>query len=242
MEVEMPAFRWSELPQEAFDPEYSSVSASVFRGEKIEAAMVTCPAATEVKTHAIPREQVHSILQGRARYRVGAEEKLVGAGEAVLVRANTSYAIQILDALEVVVFRELPSGMAVKVKSGGAGGPTFFKWDEMKSDFITPKYSAAHGPTLTGERIEVARFFFPAGTEGKAHSHPNEQIQVVLKGKAKAFIEKEEYIIGAGWGILYPINRKHGAEILENYTLLNCKDIVPDWSVYDARWKKERSG
>jgi len=232
----MPTFRWSELKKEAFDPQYSSASASVFRGEKIEVALVNYPAATEAKTHAIPREQVHSILKGTARYRVGAEERLVGAGEAVLIRPNTSYAVQILEDLEVVVFREvLPSPTA---KPESAGGPAFFRWEEMKSDFITPKYSAAWGPTLAGQRIEVALFYFPAGTEGKTHSHPNEQIQVVLKGKAKAFIEEEEYVIEPGCGILYPVNLKHGAQIVEDYTLLNCKDIVPGWSVYDARWQR----
>jgi quercetin dioxygenase-like cupin family protein len=231
----MPAFQWSTLKREAFDPEYSSASASVFRGEKIEVALVNYPAATEVTPHAIAREQVHSILKGRARYRVGTEENLVGAGSAVLIRPNTAYAIQILEDLEVVVFREVLPGSTGKPE--GTGGPAFFKWAEMKSDFITPKYSAARGPTLTGERIEVALFFFPAGTEGKPHAHPNEQIQVVLGGRAKVFIEREEYVIESGWGILYPVNRKHGAEILEDYTLLNCKDIVPGWSVHDATWK-----
>ncbi len=232
----MPTFRWSDLQKEAFDPEYSSASASVFRGEKIAVALVNYPAGTDVKTHAIPREQVHSILKGSARYRVDGEERIAGAGEVVLVRPNSSYAVQIFEELEVVVFKDRLPG--ARTTPGRPEGAAFFKWDEMKSDFITPQYSAARGPTLTGERIEVALFFFPAGTEGKPHSHPNEQIQVVLKGRAKAFIEEEEYVIEAGCGILYPVNLKHGAQILEDYTLLNCKDIVPGWSVYDARWKK----
>ena len=232
----MPTFRWRELRNEAFDPEYSSATASVFRGEKIEVASVKYPAATEVKSHAIAREQVHSVLKGKARYRVGAEERLVSAGEAVLIRPTTSYEIQILENLEVVIFRDRRPG--AEARSEGSEGTAFFKWDEMKSGFITPQYSAARGPTLTGERIEVALFFFPAGTEGKPHSHPNEQIQVVLKGKARAFIEGEEFIIEPGWGILYPVNLRHGAQILEDYTLLNCKDIVPGWSVYHARWDK----
>ena len=235
----MPTFRWSDLKKEVFDPEFSSASASVYRGEKIQVASASYPAATEVKAHSIPQEQVHSVLKGKAKYRVDAEEGLVGAGEAVLVRSNTSYAVQILEDLEVVVFRELLHRPTAK--SEGTVESAFFKWEQMKSGFITPKYSAAWGPTLTGERIEVALFFFPAGTEGKPHSHPNEQIQVVLKGKAKAFIEEEgEHLIEPGCGILYPVNRKHGAQILEDYTLLNCKDIVPGWSVYSARWEKEK--
>jgi len=232
----MPTFRWSELKQEAFDPEYSSATGSAFRGEKIEVALVHYPGATAVKAHAIPREQVHSILKGRGRYRVGAEERGVGAGEAVLIRPHTSYAVQVLEDLEVVVFREVVSGLGAKPE--GAEGPAFFTWEEMKADFITPKYSAAWGPTLAGHRIEVALFYFPAGTEGKTHSHPNEQIQVVLKGKATICIEGDVYAVEPGCGILYPVNLKHAAQIVEDYTLLNCKDIVPGWSVYDANWEK----
>lgn len=232
----MPAFKWSELRKEAVDPEHSSATGSVFRGEKIEVGLVRYPARTEVKPHASPREQVQSILKGRAKYRVGGEEKIVGPGEAVLIRPNTDYAVQILEDLEVVTFRDVQGGKGAKPQ--GATGPAFFNWDEMKSDFITPEYSSGRGPTITGERIEVAFMFYPAGTEGKPHSHPNEQIQVALKGKARGVISGEEHIIGPGGGILFPPNVEHGAQILEDYTVLNCKDIVPGWSVYHARWEK----
>lgn len=232
----MPTFKWSELERAAVDPEHSSATGSVFRGERIEVALVLFPAGTGVKPHASPHEQVQSILKGQARYRVDREEKVVGPGEAVLIGPNVPYAVEILDELEVVAFRDVqPAAGAGRT---GARATAFFTWDEMASDFITPKYSSARGPTLTGERIEVAFMFFPAGTEGKLHSHPNEQIQVALSGKAVGVIEGGEHLIEPGGGILFPANVTHGARILADYTVINCKDIVPGWSVYHARWER----
>lgn len=232
----MPAFRWSELKKEAVDPEHSSATGSVFRGEKIQVGLMVYPAATVVKPHASPREQVQSILKGKAKYRVGGEERVVGPGEAVLIRPKTEYAVQILEDLEVVTFSDVRRG--TNARHEGVQGPAFFKWDEMKSEFITPKYSSGRGPTISGERIEVAFMFYPAGTEGKPHSHPNEQIQVTLEGKVRSVIDGEEHLIGPGGGVLFPANVEHGIQILEDYTALNCKDIVPGWSVYHARWEK----
>jgi len=232
----MPAFKWSELKKERIEPEYSSATGSIVRGEKIAVGRFMYPAATEVKPHASPHEQVHSILKGRARYRVGEEEKVVGPGEAVLIRPNTECSVRVLEEMEVIGFQDV--GPLASVRSGEAASPAFFTWSEMKSDFITPKYSSGQGPTITGERIEVAFMFYPAGTEGKPHSHPNEQIQVALKGKVSAFIGEEKCLIEPGGGMLNPPNVEHGIRILEDYTVINCKDIVTGWSVYHARWEK----
>ena len=232
----MPAFTWSELKQGPVYPEHSSATGAVFRGEKIAVGRYIFPAATEVTPHASRREQVHSILKGKAKYRVGGEEKVVGPGEAVLIRPNTEHAVQILEELEVIGFHDV--GPLDGAPPAGAPGPAFFAWDEMKSDFITPKYSSGRGPTITGERIEVAFMFYPAGTEGKPHAHPNEQIQVALKGKSRGIIGGEEHIVEAGGGILFPPNVEHGGQMLEDYTVINCKDIVAGWSVYHARWEK----
>jgi quercetin dioxygenase-like cupin family protein len=86
--------------------------------------------------------------------------------------------------MEVIGFQD--TGPLPGVPPGPGHGQVFFSWGEMKSDFITPKYSSGQGPTITGERLEVAFMFYPAGTEGKPHAHPNEQIQVALKGRSRA--------------------------------------------------------
>jgi quercetin dioxygenase-like cupin family protein len=115
----------------------------------------------------------------------------------------------------------------------------FFKLDEMKKELITPKYSPAEGPTVRGEKIEVGRFFYPAGGEGKLHSHPNEQIQIILKGKTLVHIGDEEKICGPGEAVLIPANTPHWGKILEDMEVINCKDVVHGWSVKNAQWEKK---
>ena len=94
----------------------------------------------------------------------------------------------------------------------------FFKWSDMASDFITPSYSKGIGPAVKGETIEVAYIKYPSGTVAKPHSHPNEQVQAVL----------------------IPANTEHELEILEDMEVINCKNVVPGWSVHDARWEKQK--
>ena len=114
----------------------------------------------------------------------------------------------------------------------------FYKWKEMEKGFITPDYSSAKGPNVRGEKIEVGLFFFPAGTEAKPHAHPNEQIVVVIKGKGKWRIGKEEKVLGPGEVALIPADVEHDLKVLENLEVINCKNIVSGWSVYHAKWEK----
>ena len=114
----------------------------------------------------------------------------------------------------------------------------FFKWSEMKSDFITPGYSSARGANIRGEVIEVGRFFYPAGTQAKPHSHPNEQVQVMLSGRIKSIVAGEERILGPGEAVLIPAETEHSLEVLEDTEVINCKNTVQGWSVHDARWEK----
>ncbi len=115
----------------------------------------------------------------------------------------------------------------------------FYKWDELESDFITPSYSQGKGPAVKGAKIEVARMHYPAGTIAKPHAHPNEQVQAVLKGRAKYRVGGEEKVLGPGEAVLIPANTEHAVEILEDLEVINCKDVISGWSVYHARWEKE---
>jgi quercetin dioxygenase-like cupin family protein len=80
--------------------------------------------------------------------------------------------------------------------------------------------------------------FYPAGGGGKPHSHPNEQMQVTLKGKSRSTIGGEARVRGPGDIVFMPSNTEHSGQTLEDMTVVNCKNIVPGWSVYHARWEK----
>ena len=114
----------------------------------------------------------------------------------------------------------------------------FFKWTEMEEGFITPEYSSAHGPNIKAETLEVGLFSYPAGTEAKPHAHPNEQIMIVLKGKMRMRIGTEEKDMGPGEACLMPPDIEHRLQALEDLQIVNCKGVVPGWSVYHAKWEK----
>ncbi|MBI3126784.1 MAG: cupin domain-containing protein [Candidatus Tectomicrobia bacterium] len=113
--------------------------------------------------------------------------------------------------------------------------------DDVKPDLITPEYSSAFGPNVCGKKIEVGRFLYPKGTQAKFHSHPNEQMQVVLRGRARFSIGGEERVVGPGDLVhVAPPNVKHGIlEVMEDLEVINCKEVVPGFSVKHARWEDE---
>lgn len=114
----------------------------------------------------------------------------------------------------------------------------FYKWEDLESELITPKYSTANGPTIHGEKVEIGRFSFPAGTEAKPHSHPNEQFLVVLKGRGKWTVGGEEKILGPGEVVYAPPNVEHGLQVLdEDLEVINIKTSVKGWSVKHAKWE-----
>jgi len=232
----MPAYKWSDIEREIIDPGFSDVRGAVVRGREIAVGRIVYPAGAEVGLHALPREQIQTVIRGKARFRVAGEERIVGAGEAMLIRPHAAFAALILEEFEVLRFGDVGSGEG-RPETGGGTGQAFFRWADLTSDFITPKYSSARGPTITGERLEVAIMQFAAGTEAKPHSHPNEQIQVPLKGKVKG-LAGAEVVSGPGEVILIPALVQHWASIIEDYETLNCKNIIPGWSVYNARWEK----
>jgi quercetin dioxygenase-like cupin family protein len=114
----------------------------------------------------------------------------------------------------------------------------FFKWTEMQKGMITPEYSSANGPNIKGETMEIGLFSYPAGTQAKPHAHPNEQGMVILKGRAKLRIGTDEREMGPGEAALMPANVEHQLQVLEDLELINCKSVVPGWSVYHAKWEK----
>lgn len=231
----MPAIKWSDAKEERIDPEFCAARGPIVRGQEIEVGRIVYPAGSEVKAHALPNEQIHTVMRGKAQFRIAGEERIVGPGEALLIRPHTEFSARILEEFEVLRFKDVRLDKGAR-KEGGQG-PSFFKWAEMASDFITPMYSSGKGPTITGERIEVAFMEYPAGTEAKPHSHPNEQIQVPLKGKVKG-LAGADVVSGPGEVILVPALIQHWIYIIEDYETVNCKNIVEGWSVYNAQWQK----
>ncbi len=108
---------------------------------------------------------------------------------------------------------------------------------------MTPDYSAATGGTIHGEKIEVGYCRYPPGTGAKPHAHPNEQMICVSEGRLRCRL-------GTGWRTLGPGEVMHIPSMVEHEVtamdqavqVIFCKDVVPGWSVRDARWEADGQG
>mgnify|MGYP001771097135 CR=1 FL=1 len=102
----------------------------------------------------------------------------------------------------------------------------FFDFDELQAWYVTPRYSKAFGPLVTGSQIEVGRLRFRAGEGAVPHAHPQEQIMVVLRGRLRATLGADTRELGPGQGFLAPPNLLHQVTALEDSEVLSCKALV----------------
>lgn len=73
---------------------------------------------------------------------------------------------------------------------------------------------------VVGENIMICRFKFIPFLVTPAHSHPHEQMSLIIKGKVKFIIGDEERIVGPGNVLHFPSNFWHGATMLEEEVVL----------------------
>jgi quercetin dioxygenase-like cupin family protein len=96
----------------------------------------------------------------------------------------------------------------------------------IKSEFVTPKHSTAWGPLILGDNIEVGVLKYKAGEGANTHSHPHEQIIVVLSGKATFTLDGVASEVGPGKAIHIPSNVPHSVKMIEDTEVVSCKNLV----------------
>ena len=87
----MPFYKWSEMERSVISPQYSTAEGPTIKGGKIEVGRYRYAAGTGAKRHKHPEEQVINVLSGKMRIRVGGEERILWAGDAVLIPPNTEH-------------------------------------------------------------------------------------------------------------------------------------------------------
>lgn len=102
----------------------------------------------------------------------------------------------------------------------------FIHYDQIERELVTPQHSTAYGALAAGESIEVGLLSFKGGEGANPHSHPHEQIVVVLKGRVRARVGDEEQELGPGSGFHVPPNLPHGVTALEDSEVLSCKNLI----------------
>jgi quercetin dioxygenase-like cupin family protein len=88
-----------------------------------------------------------------------------------------------------------------------------YRWSEIKKERMNPLLvrQVIHGDAMTVARLELNK-----GCAVPEHSHHNEQISTLEKGRVKFVLGGEEIIVNAGETLHIPANVPHSAEALED--------------------------
>jgi quercetin dioxygenase-like cupin family protein len=82
-------------------------------------------------------------------------------------------------------------------------------------------------PAIRGERLELGYYRYPPGTKKHSHSHPEEQIVAVIKGKLGYCVAGESKILGPGEAVCIPANVEHNNWSLdEEVEFISCKNLL----------------
>ncbi len=73
---------------------------------------------------------------------------------------------------------------------------------------------------VVGQNVMMCRFTFDAFVVTDEHTHPHEQMTLVVKGRVKFFISGEERIVSAGDVLHFPPHNRHGATMLDEEVVL----------------------
>jgi quercetin dioxygenase-like cupin family protein len=86
-----------------------------------------------------------------------------------------------------------------------------------------PAEHPAHGikrQMVVGRNVMICRFTFDPYLVTPEHTHPHEQMTLVMKGRVKFFISGEERIVTAGDVLHFPPHNRHGATMLDEEVVL----------------------
>lgn len=73
---------------------------------------------------------------------------------------------------------------------------------------------------VVGQNVMMVRFTFDPFLVTDEHTHPHEQMTLVIKGKVKFIIDGEVHILTAGDVLHFPPFNRHGATMLEEEVVL----------------------
>jgi quercetin dioxygenase-like cupin family protein len=73
---------------------------------------------------------------------------------------------------------------------------------------------------IVGQNMMMCRFRFAPFVVTAEHTHPHEQMTLVVKGRVKFIISGEEHFMSAGNVLHFPPQNRHGATMLDEEVIL----------------------
>lgn len=101
------------------------------------------------------------------------------------------------------------------------------RWSEIAREQLNPDCARQ---VIHTERMTIARLSLRAGAVVPRHSHENEQVSVVEKGKLKFIYDDHEVIVGAGECMQITPHAPHRVEALEDSEVYDLfAPVRADW-------------
>jgi quercetin dioxygenase-like cupin family protein len=88
-----------------------------------------------------------------------------------------------------------------------------YRWDEVEKEKLSDTFFRQ---MVYGDRVMVAKLDIKKGSIVPEHSHENEQITWIMKGKLRFIIGGKQMDVGEGEILVIPSNTKHEATALED--------------------------
>jgi quercetin dioxygenase-like cupin family protein len=101
---------------------------------------------------------------------------------------------------------------------------------------ITELVKGSNSHLIRGSNVMVSFLTMKAGSVFELHSHPEEQVMIVLEGFCDEVIEDKMYRVGPGDVLRFPPNVRHGAFLRE----VDCRAIdifSPPRADYAAKFR-----
>jgi quercetin dioxygenase-like cupin family protein len=73
---------------------------------------------------------------------------------------------------------------------------------------------------VVGQNVMVCRFRFAPFVVTAAHSHPHEQMSLIVQGRVNFVLGEEERVVAAGDVLHFPPHFRHGATMLDEEVIL----------------------
>ena len=73
---------------------------------------------------------------------------------------------------------------------------------------------------VVGDNLMICRFRFAPNLVTPEHSHPHEQMSIVVQGRVRFFVEGKERIASPGDVLHFPSGCRHGATMMDEEVVL----------------------
>lgn len=102
-----------------------------------------------------------------------------------------------------------------------------YSWDQVKREQLSDTFVRR---MIYGDRVMVAQLDIKKGSVVPEHSHENEQVTWIMKGKLRLTLEGKDIDVGEGEVLVIPSNVKHSAIALEDTLDVDIfSPIRSDW-------------